>query len=94
MEHTRIRTVPERRGPVRRFNDDTMEYLIATARAGAAVSLLAVLGSTVALIWTGDVRWALTVALSVVVTVVAGWFGYVKNANEGWEPWRDRHRSK
>jgi len=84
-EFTRVRTVPVRRGPVSRFNDDTMEYLIAVARFTGFLAAVAAVGCTVGLIWTGDYRWALSLALMAAVCTVATWFGFKINANEEWK---------
>lgn len=83
-EFTRIRTVPARRGPVSAFNDNTLEYLIAAARVASVLAALAAIGCTVGLIWTGDIRWALSLALTAAVAAAAGWFGLIHYANEEW----------
>jgi L-asparagine transporter-like permease len=84
-EFTRVRTVPVRRGPVSRFNDDTMEYVIAGARILAALAALAWLAAVVAFIWTSDGRWAVTAGVATIVALAAGWFGFKINANEEWK---------
>jgi hypothetical protein len=84
-EFTRVRTVPVRRGPVSRFNDDTMEYVIAAARVLTILGILGFLGGLVAFTWTGDLRWCFTDVLSAAVASAAGWFGFKINANEEWK---------
>lgn len=83
-QHTTVRPASTRRGAVSRFNDNTMEYVIAGARIVTAVAVLGWLASVVGFIWTTDHRWALTTALAVLVQLVAGWFGFKVNGNKEW----------
>jgi uncharacterized membrane protein YqjE len=84
-QFTRIRPVLPQRGAVSRFNDNTMEYLIALARFTGFLAAVAALGSLVGLIWTDNYRWALSAALMAVISAVASWFGFITNANEEWK---------
>lgn len=83
-EHTRARPASTRRGAVSRFNDNTMEYLIAGARIAALVTAVATLAALVGLIWTADGRWALTAVVTLAVGATAGWFGFKTKGNEEW----------
>lgn len=81
---TRLRAVLPKPGAVSRFNDNTMEYVIAAARVLTALGVLGVLAGAVGYIWTLDGRWAFTDLLAALVTVASGWFGFWANGNEGW----------
>lgn len=83
-EFTKIRPASVRRGAVSRFNDNTMEYVIAGARVLTAVALLGALAALVGLLWTGDPRWAALDALAWFVATGAGWFGFKVNGNKEW----------
>lgn len=83
-EFTRVRTVPVRRGAVSRFNDNTMEYVIAVARVVAVLATLGTLGAGFASVWTLDIHWISTCLLGALVTVGLIWFGFIRNGNEEW----------
>jgi len=83
-EFTRVRPASVRRGAVSRFNDNTMEYVIAGARVLTAVAALGVLAALIGCIWVGGWSWALTGALALLVAAGAGWFGFKVNGNREW----------
>lgn len=83
-EFTRVRPASTRRGAVSRFNDNTMEYVIAGARVLTAVAVLGTLAALVGCIWAGGWPWALTSALAILVATAAGWFGFKANGNKEW----------
>lgn len=83
-QHTTIRPASTRRGAVSRFNDNTMEYVIAATRVGVLVGYLAAVASLVAVIWSLDYRWALTVVVALAVATWCTWFGFIRNGNEEW----------
>jgi hypothetical protein len=73
-----------RRSRVQRFNDNTLEYLIALLRLLGLLGLLLCLGSVFALVWTGSLRWLATMVLALVVGFLAGGLGFLTFGNEGW----------
>lgn len=84
---TVVRRVSEgeaRRSVVQRANDNALEILIFGLRLGAALAVLGAIVSAVALIWTADLRWLVTLALDLAIAAGAGWAGFWVFGNEGW----------
>lgn len=83
-EFTRVRTVPVRRGAVSRFNDNTMEYVIAGSRLMAMLCFIGWVVCIVLAILFGSVPLALTGLFLTAVGVGCARFGFKVNGNEEW----------
>jgi hypothetical protein len=70
--------------PVRKFNDNTMEYVIALCRGLAILAALYGLVAVLTYAWTGDGRWGLQAVLSAVVAIGVGWLGFFHWGNAEW----------
>lgn len=69
---------------VRRFNDETLEYVVAACRILAAVAALYGLAAVLTYAWTSDGRWAVQAVLSALVAIGTGWLGYWYWGNSSW----------
>lgn len=82
-----IRRVTEgeaRRSVVERANDGTLEVVIFAVRLLAGLNTLAAIVSAFALIWTADLRWLVTLTLTIILGGVFGWLGFWTWGNADW----------
>lgn len=82
-----IRRVTEgeaRRTAVERANDGTLEVVIFAVRLLAGLNGLAAIVSALALVWTADLRWLVTLVLTIIWGGVFGWLGFWTWGNADW----------
>jgi uncharacterized membrane protein YfcA len=82
-----IRRVTEgeaRRSVVERANDGTLEVVILAMRLLAGLNTMGAIVSTLALVWTADLRWLATLCLAVILGGVSGWLGFWTWGNADW----------
>jgi fatty acid desaturase len=85
------RVVSEQERPrVSKWNDHALEYVIFLARLLTIVGGLAAVAGLFAFIWTIDVRWFMTLLLSLVLGGGAGVFGFGYLGNAEWRRHGDR----
>jgi fatty acid desaturase len=83
-----VRRVTEgeaRRSAVERANDGTLEVVIFTVRLLAGLNTLAAIVSALALVWTADLRWLVTLVLTIIWGGVFGWLGFWTWGNADWK---------
>lgn len=83
-EFTRVRPTLPKRGAVSRFNDNTMEYVIAGARLMSMLCFVGWVTCIVLAILFNSVPLVLTGLFLTVVGVGCARFGFKTNANEEW----------
>lgn len=83
-QHTTVRPASVRRGAVSRFNDNTMEYVIALARVLTGAFWLGWVAACIVAIVFGSTRWGAVAAFLFALFTLCGWFGFKVNGNEEW----------
>lgn len=72
-------------GWVRKFNDESLEILIAILRIVSIVAGIAFQLSVVAIAWTGSGRWFAVAMMLGLIAVASGVFGWVYWGNVSWK---------
>lgn len=67
-----------------RFNDDSLEWAIAAARAGSAVLAVVWVAGVFAAIILASWRMVFLAVAALVLAALAGWWGWGVMGNEGW----------
>ena len=81
-----------RRSAVERFNDGTLEWVIAILRGATVPGAAWVIFSTIMLIWSADLRWLATLVVVLIVTCVTGAAGFWYFGNGDWRDDGPAHR--